>query len=108
MDTAEIADLFPNGLHDAEVESVHIDQAKQTITMTVYVWVGSLEDPGDDREPYRRGRLEFRGVRYCAMDAPDERDVRTMPFTGRFWVDEWNGFLHVAALEVAFSWAIGP
>jgi len=102
MTVAEIADLFPNGFHDAEVDSIHVDHEKRTVTMTVDVWVGSLEDPGDDREAYRRGRLEFRGLHYCAKDAPFTPPAAA--FTCRFWVNEWNGFVHLAAQEISFDW----
>jgi hypothetical protein len=123
MTIFEIDELFPNGLHDAEVESIHIDYVARTVIMTVDVWIGALEDPAEEREAYRRGTLEFRGLQYCAMDVPDERypyakadGIRidlaeatafTPPgaaFTCRFWVNEWNGFVHLAAQEASFSW----
>ena len=102
MTIAEMADLFPNGFHDAEVESLCVDHEKRTVTMTVDVWVGSLEDPGDEREAYRRGTLEFRGLHYCAKDVPLTPPAGA--FTCRFWVNEWNGFVHLAAQEVSFDW----
>ena len=103
MTVAEIADLFPNGLHDAEVESLHIDHEKRTVTMTVDVWVGSLEDPGEEREAYRRGTLAFSGMHYCATEGPSTPPAAA--FTCRFWVDEWNGFVHLAAQDVSLTWS---
>ena len=102
MNVVELADAFPNGLHDAEVESIRIDDVGRTATVRVYVWIGSLEDPGEEREPYRRGTLEFRGLHYCAKDVPFTPPAAA--FTCRFWVNDWNGFVHPAAQEVSFDW----
>jgi len=103
VNVVELADVFPNGLHDAEAESIRIDDANRTASVTVYVWIGSLEDPGEERESYRRGTLEFRGVHYCARELPFAPPAA--PFTCRFWVNEWNGFVHLAAQEARFTWA---
>ena len=102
MTIHEIADLFPNGLHDAEVETIHIDHATRTVTMTVYVWIGIAEDPADERDTFRLGTLEFRDVSYCAMDVPGDIGAT---FTCRPWVNERNGFVHLAAQEASFTWS---
>jgi hypothetical protein len=110
MTVSELAELFPNGLHDAEVESLHVDGATRTVTMTIYVWVGSLEDPADEEEAYRKGTLEFSDVRYCSREPA--ADTASTPlgaaFTCRFWVDQWGGFVHLAAQKAFFSWAAEP
>jgi hypothetical protein len=126
MTIFEIAKALPNGFHDSELGTIHIDYPNQSIHFALDVWVGTI-DPPSAREMYRAGRLSITGLQYCAMDLPDERypyarrdtlriDLHEATafippgasFACRLWIDEWNGFIHLAAQEAEFVWTGEP
>ena len=122
------ADL-PNGLHDAVLRSFSTDPAERRAEFILDVWLGDLHSSvTSERERYRSARLELLGLAYlviddldprhsvkrevpvqidaCAADDDPERS-RQVPhggFAGRFFVTEWNGFIHFAALDARLTW----
>jgi hypothetical protein len=123
----ELADTLPNGLHDAEILDFAISYEKQVVRARAQVWVGSVEALPDRREQYRPAVLELYQVEYCIFDRPHPEypyksapaltvdlvppDPAVMlpgegtPF--RFWVGEWNAFIHVRAGDATLTWQ-GP
>ena len=127
MTIFEIAARLPNGFHDAEVETIHIDYLHRTMELTLDVWIGTMADPLSTRETYRKGVLTITGLQYCAMDVPDERypfaepDAITIDlaeatefqpegaaFACRLWVNEWNRFIHVSGTSAELAWRAEP
>src|SRR5438045_2504776 len=123
MTIFELAETLPNGFHDAEVESIRIDYLNRTVQFDLEVWIGTMADPPSIRETYRKALLTIVGFQYCAMDVPDERypyrlegtvkiDLaeathfvpRSAAFGCRLWVNEWNGFIHIAADSASLVW----
>ena len=45
---------LPNGLHDAELLSVNHDLLNRTVILDMDVWIGTMADPPERRERYRR------------------------------------------------------
>jgi len=105
--------------------------AERTVEFILNVWVGSMEDAPGEREQYRKARLQLLGVEYCAVDPPDPRYPYREPrpitvdvaepdeemantlahspsgFAGRFFVNDWNAFIHFAATDARLDW-LGP
>ena len=81
-----------------------------------------------ERERYRRARLELLGLGYLIVEDPDPRirpgenspvqidscaadddadRLRRVPeggFAGRFFISDWNSYIHFAALEARLTW----
>jgi hypothetical protein len=68
----ELESYLPNGLHDAEIEVIHYDLMAEFVSIQVFVWVGTMDDPPELRERYRRGLLRFEKVRFFAKRAPSD------------------------------------
>jgi hypothetical protein len=122
------ADL-PHGFHDSLLRTFSSDMDERRAEFVLDVWVGDLSS-GDttERERYRPARLELLGLGYLIVDAQDPRraPVESEPvqidacaadddperaqlvpaggFAGRFFVTEWNAFIHFAALEARLTW----
>jgi hypothetical protein len=122
------ADL-PNGLHDAVLREFSSDPAERRAEFILDVWMGDLHSAViSERERRRPARLELLGLAYLVPDDPDRRHpvmvgspvqidacgaddnadlARRVPpggFAGRFFVTEWNAFIHFAALEARLIW----
>jgi hypothetical protein len=127
MTIFEVADRLPNGLHDAEVDTIRIDYLHRTMDFTLDIWIGTMDDPPSTRETYRKGVLKITGLGYCAMDLPDEGYSFARPepltidlheatafcpngitFACRLWVNEWNGFIHLSANSAELVWQAEP
>jgi hypothetical protein len=120
---------LPNGLHDALLRSLSSDPTKRRAELVLDVWIGDLHSSEEsERELRRPALLELLEVAYLITDEPDPRypatkgapvqiDVcgpdddaelaRQVPaggFAGRFFVTEWNAFIHFAAREARLTW----
>ena|ERR1700690_1094945 len=123
---------LPNGFHDARLHGIVIDYVAGSMSLRLDVWVGNLDGP--DRETYRAAELRVAGLCFCSIEVPDPRypympdgsplDVsgdaadsrtlaaleqlsRTLPSGTscyRFFVQDWNSFIHVAAKEFQVHW----
>jgi len=121
----EVADELPNGLHDAQIVSCALDFAARAVAFELAVWLGDEAEP----ERYRRAHLKVTGLVFCAFDPPDPRypfaDAKPLvvdlcdadpavpanavlpenAFSARFWVANWNSFIHLAATHAELTWA---
>lgn len=129
MTIDELEAELPNGFHDAILRDYSSDGATHSAEFTIDVWVGDLRSPTvSERECYRPARLELLGLVYLIVDAPDRRSVAAegapiridkcaadenatlagqVPpggFAGRFFVNEWNTFIHFGAREARLTW----
>jgi hypothetical protein len=125
----ELAAELPNGLHDALLRSYASDPAERRAEFIVDIWIGDLHSSvASERERRRPARLDLLGLAYLVVEDSDPRhpgtDVspvqidacgaddnpdlkRQVPpggFAGRFFVTEWNAFIHFAALEARLTW----
>ena len=129
MNLVELEHSLGIGFHDADLYEVSINFAKRTIELSLAVCIG---DPDalelEERERMRKGKLVLSGFTYCALDPPDPRypyglheplDVdpcepdsslyeryALLPgaFAARFFITDWNSFLHFDAVTAEFSW----
>jgi hypothetical protein len=122
------ADL-PNGLHDSLLREFSTDPIERRAEFTLDIWIGDLHsNVFSERERRRPARLELLGLTYLVFDDGDPRHVltdrspvqidtcgadddadraRQVPaggFAGRFFVTEWNSFVHFAACEARLTW----
>jgi hypothetical protein len=125
----ELEAALPNGLHDALLRSFSSDPAQRRADFVMDVWLGDLHSSVPaERERRRPARLELLGLAYLVLDDADPRYpvadespvqidacmaddnaalARQVPaggFAGRFFVTEWNAFIHFAALEARLIW----
>lgn len=129
MNIEDLEANLPNGLHDALLREFSTDRADRRAEFILDVWLGDLHSSETaERERYRPARLELLGLAYliaddcdprypagdglavridiCAADDDAERS-RQVPaggFAGRFFVTEWNAFIHFAALDARLTW----
>lgn len=125
MTFEEIQDSLPNGLHDARINGITLDYAQRKATFDLEI---STSDPDKEGpETYQRVTLSFAPFLYCVIEAPDpnypfatkgpsridagsykSEDAELGPlraslpdgaFTCWFFVNSWNSFIHVAALN---------
>lgn len=122
MTLDELAAALPNGFHDALLHRYEVDVERCTAVLEVSLWMGDLHDADSAaRERHERTRLVLDGVRFFHVEQPAPRypyggsrpvriDVcdpdphhpltKELPagvFAARFFVAEWNAFIHVAA-----------
>jgi hypothetical protein len=125
----EIEADLPNGLHDSLLRAFFADETERRAEFTLDVWIGDLHSTVEqERERRRPARLELFGVSYLVVDDSDQRHLltdrtpvqidscgadddaercRQVPqggFAGRFFVTEWNTFIHFAAREARLTW----
>jgi len=129
MTLKELENTLPNGLHDAEVQRITVDYSQRTLMLELEIWVGSMDDPPERREAYRKGWLEISGLIFLVLEPPDPRYpfkdsdlridgcdmsknlsselLRSLPqdsFVRSLWVNEWNAFMHIAAKSAEVTW----
>lgn len=132
MTFEEFDQRFPNGFSDAEIFSINIDYETRIVTLTFNLRGNSPHSP--DRDVYARAELTVRGIYYVSIDPPDrahlfgpEREKITVDgfpegthdfplfadlkpklpagaFCCRFFVHDWNSFIHIGAADAEFSW----
>jgi hypothetical protein len=126
----ELAQTLPNGLHDAEFQSIFVDYARRQVVVSVSVWVGDMDEGLAPREGYRDGELLFEGLQFIAIEPPDARypfaegssvcvDLYDAPlksppdavsrvpadcFAAKVFVREWNSSIYIAARSAKLSW----
>ena len=131
MTFEELDQRFPNGLDDAEISGLTVDYRERTARLQMNMRGSRPESP--DAQEYRRATLIVRGFYYFSIEAPDadhlhpqgskitvdglpedsanfplfERLKSTLPvgaFCCRFFVHDWNSFIHIAAKDAEFLW----
>lgn len=132
MKLKDIEASLPNGFHDALLQRVTIDYNKREAVFDFRIWVGDISSKVEElREARREGQLRLLGLLLCVIEAPDPRYSYINPphlmvnagpatdlkvsqqlphsipeeaFVHWFFVNEWNSFIHVAAMEARFEW----
>lgn len=132
MTFEDVENELPNGFHDMELYGMRLDWAEGSMTMDLNFWVGDLSGP--NREAYKPGTLQITGLCFCSIDPPDSTypfmpDGSPLNISGdaagpetfasfeglsqklsaeascyRFFVHEWNAFIHIAAKNVQLVW----
>ena len=134
MTFEELDRRFPNGFDDAEIHDITLDYRTRTATLQLNLR-GNLPD-SPDHDVYERAVLTLRAFYYLSIDPPDsdhlssqwrkitvdglpedpaqfplfDRLKSTFPaaaFCCRFYVHDWNSFIHIAAKDADFSWIEG-
>lgn len=130
MTLEELENSLPNGLHDAEVQSVSVDYEKRTAVIDLEVFVPAVDAAVAEREAYRSASLIITGLQFLAIEPPypnypfadpgtvridacdktedlDAEMLKGLPdesFCRSFFVNEWNAFIHLAGLNAAIEW----
>ena len=129
MTIDELEAGLPNGLHDALLRTFSSDPTERRAEFVLDVWMGDLQSSVmSERERRRAARLELLGLAYLVVDDPDPRYpanegsrvqidacpaddnpdlARQVPqggFAGRFFVTEWNAFIHFSAVDARLTW----
>ena len=131
MTFEELDRQFPNGLDDAEITGISIGYSDHTATILIGMRGNPPDHP--DRDVYAPAALMLRGVFYFSIEPPDddhvlgrEKDKITVDgfsedeefplfrhvksklppdaFCCRFFVHDWNSFIHLASAEATFHW----
>jgi hypothetical protein len=125
----DLAAELPNGFHDAVLRTFSSDPDGGRAEFILDVWIGDLQSAeAAERERRSLARLELLGLAYLRCDDAEKRHpghegaplqidacaanddaelARQVPqggFAGRFFVTEWNGFIHFAAVEARLTW----
>jgi hypothetical protein len=134
MTFTDIDEVLTNGFHDATILHFSLDAEANTLTMRMSVWVGTLEDPErygnieviaksvsvffiEPPHPSYPFQMNGHGLAVCG-DSPEigvsqfisegaEKVLSKLPSDAgsyRFFLEDWNSFLYVAAEDVSFSW----
>lgn len=130
MNIAELEATLPNGFHDVRVERLSIEFVDRIAIFDVSIWIDdTASSVASEQEARHRGKLTFHGLQFCVLDPPDPRYpfaksdalwlvdlvdadpkvVGSIPlpqeaFSVRFFVNQWNSFVHVAALDASLVW----
>src|SRR5271168_873683 len=126
---------YPNGFDDAEMTTLSVDYGSGTATLHLNLRGNSPDIP--DSQRYAREVLTLLGLYYFAIVPPDldhlfsptqskvvfygmpedseqfplyERLKPALPedaFCCRFYIHNWNSFIHIAAKDAQFSWLEG-
>ena len=129
MNLDDIEEGLPNGLHDSRMHTYASVADERRAEFVLDVWVGDLHSTVPaERERHRRARLDLLGLGYLIVEEPDPRYApfekspvqidscaadedadrsRHVPeggFAGRFFITDWNSFIHFAATEARLTW----
>lgn len=132
MTFQELEQTLPNGFHDATIIELRLNGIVGNVTITLSLHVSADSDL--DRERYRIGRLRANSVCLFFIEPPDPRYhfaldrkgigtsgdsvvigqipaldslIQTLPPDStayRFFLEDWNSFLYLAAKDVEFFW----
>jgi hypothetical protein len=134
MTLEELAFTLPDGFHDAQVSNVSIDYIKREARLIMDLSVGDpSSDDAELRDAYREGELKLSGLLYWVIEPPDAnypyweskqlwidagdlasasfRPSVKLPeplpagaFASWFFVQGWNSFMYVAAMDASLEW----
>jgi len=132
MTFEELDERFPNGFVDAEITGLDVDYRNRSATLHLNLR-GNLPD-SPDRDVYAPAVLRANEIFYISVEPPDTdhlfQSVRSkitvngypedpdnfplfahlkpkLPvdaFCCRFYVHDWNSFIHIAAARAEFTW----
>jgi hypothetical protein len=125
MTIEDIEQLLPNGFHDSYITALHVNYAQRTVEIDMKIWVSDAE--AADPDEYQPLKLSLSGLLYFVIEPPDHPDtsepwlvdggssevatspsrlLRPLPtgaFTYWFFVNNWNSYIHIAALTANFE-----
>lgn len=78
----EMNEELPNGLHDAKIETIAYDLLVGSLSIQVFIWIGTMDDPPSMRERYRRAILRFKETKFFAKSAPYDASDRRLSILG--------------------------
>ena len=133
MTIEEIERSLPNGFHDAKLKRIDIDYVKREAKLDLQASIGNPESQDEEmRDAYRAGRLILSGFLFCVIEPPDPRypyqkaawlwiadsgpvNSAEIPiklpeplpkgaFIHYFFVNDWNAFIYLAAMDARFNW----
>lgn len=137
MKLEDIEKMIPNGFHDALLERISIDYVKRCAVFDLHVLIGDpRSEDRESREAYREGQLRLNDLLFCVIEPPDpaysyheagrlllgagslkSTEIPSLPklpeplpegaFAHWFFVQKWNAFLYVAAMDAYFEWKGG-
>ena len=137
MTLEELDQTLPNGFHDMEICSMELDYLTATARLNVRLLVGWPDDPEPESQEYQAAVLTISGLCLCSIEPPDPShpflpDGNPIMVSGdpaksdslpsldqlsakfpvgawcyRFFVHDWNAFIHFAAKDAQISW-VGP
>ena len=134
MTFEELDALYPNGFDGAHIDSLCVDYQNRTAELQLRLRGNPPDTPNENE--YRRAVLSLRGFYYLVIEPPDADHlwypVRSIQINGytedsgqfplfnhlkvklaagafccRFYVHDWNSFIHIAAKDARFSWVEG-
>jgi hypothetical protein len=135
MTFEELEKTLPNGFHDARILALSLDNVDRTLTIKLSLHVSVEGDP--DRERYRVASLVAHSVCLFFIECPDpnyhsflngrgiatsgasvalgqssviDPPLRKLPpgaTAYRFFLEDWNSFLYLAATDATLSWEQG-
>jgi hypothetical protein len=130
----ELEGALPNGFHDAEIFSFEVDYAAGIAKFRMNLLVGWPDDPEPERQAYQEAILVVSGLCFFSVDPPSSKypflpDGKPICVSGdaaksdhlpsladlvarfpdgtwcyRFFVDDWNAFIHVAGRHGKVTW----
>jgi hypothetical protein len=134
MTLDEFDQRYPNGLVDAEITALTLDYRNRIAELRLNLRCNSPDSPNSGE--YAQAVLTLQKFYYFSIESPEPdhlypvrpkitveelpEDPERFPlfeyvkpmlpagaFSGRFYVHDWNSFIHVAAPTAAFSVATG-
>ena len=119
---------LPNGFHDAKLLEVTMKCDRGEVVMTIDADLSDPDASESGERAYRRGELHVSGLAFLSMDVPrvlfEPKPLRISSGSGQpstspvmlpsipdgcflhwFFVNEWNGFIRVAARSAEFRWS---
>lgn len=132
MNLDELDQRYPNGLDDARIGRIVVDYQNRTAAIHLDLR-GNLPD-SPERDVYSQAVLQLAGLYYFSMEPPDSEHLlagratkltvdglaedpnefppfatlrptmKARAFCCRFYVHEWNSFIHIAAEDAELRW----
>jgi hypothetical protein len=133
MTFEELDQRFPNGFDDAEITSLRADYRNRSATLELSLRGNPPDSPNS--QEYRPAVLIVHEFYYLSIEPPDSEHLfcpdrskitvdglpedaefplfahlkQTLPdgvFCCRFYVHDWNSFIHIAARDAHFAWVV--
>ena len=127
MTFKEVEHTLPNGFHDAKIERISLDYSAGTLQIAMRILIGTPGQP--DQDEYGPAELRVGGLYFCFIEPPDptypfKPNGKPLSVSGddgasgeigflqklpagvscyRFFVDQWNSFIYIAASDVQIS-----
>jgi hypothetical protein len=130
----ELEQKLPNGFHDVKIFNLELDYAAGTAKLRLSLLVGWPDDPEVERQKYQDANLTLTGLCFCLIEPPTasypflpngkpllaiggstkpneleclQSLTARLPegtWCYRFFVDNWNACIYVAAKDAEFAW----